>query len=355
MRPNLFDYATKELSQDAFLAWYFRWADEQMSDDLELQKNARSFLSKYIREQYPDYDSEIVTVQVRRQVDNIDLLLLINGNLNIIIEDKTNTGDHDNQLQRYAKSVKGNTVKLYIKTGDESAAVGRRIVSKEGYTVIYRKDLLSFWESCKSTNEIFVSFIERMSRIETRIHSYKNNDVWSSDDVRGFFMDLEQAIHASGWHYAANARGGDWVLNWKWVTLEDVQMYLEFSFPCWCANERKEYTDHFKLKVKIHPLYKKFGVQDKDKVGMRELNKRLQHKHIPLFARLSNGLTQKPHHPHPGTWMTIAEVPFRQFASSSSEIDIDHIAHQLQTYEVLLDQYSEYVTDHRRDVHITTL
>ena len=28
MKPNVFDYATSELSQDAFLAWLFKWAEK---------------------------------------------------------------------------------------------------------------------------------------------------------------------------------------------------------------------------------------------------------------------------------------------------------------------------------------
>ena len=31
-RPNLFDYATSELSQDAFLTWLIQWADEDYKD-----------------------------------------------------------------------------------------------------------------------------------------------------------------------------------------------------------------------------------------------------------------------------------------------------------------------------------
>ena len=32
MTPNLFDYATKELSQDAFFCWLLAWADEECRD-----------------------------------------------------------------------------------------------------------------------------------------------------------------------------------------------------------------------------------------------------------------------------------------------------------------------------------
>ena len=31
MKPNIFDYATSELSQDAFLSWIIKWADKEYS------------------------------------------------------------------------------------------------------------------------------------------------------------------------------------------------------------------------------------------------------------------------------------------------------------------------------------
>ena len=33
MRPNLLDYATSELSQDAFLLWFLRWSDPKYKDE----------------------------------------------------------------------------------------------------------------------------------------------------------------------------------------------------------------------------------------------------------------------------------------------------------------------------------
>lgn len=87
MRPNIFDYATSELGQDAFLAWYCRSADEAMTDDMELHTNARAFLKKYIAMQL-DYKEVIRTVVVETQHKHIDVFLTINGNLSVIIEDK---------------------------------------------------------------------------------------------------------------------------------------------------------------------------------------------------------------------------------------------------------------------------
>ena len=101
MRPNLFDYATSELSQDAFLAWFCRWADDSMNEDKELQACARSFLKKYISLQQPDYEETIRSVDVDKQYEHIDVLLTINDELRVIIEDKVHTYTHDNQLRRY--------------------------------------------------------------------------------------------------------------------------------------------------------------------------------------------------------------------------------------------------------------
>ena len=43
-KPNLFDYATSELSQDAILAWLIQWADEQfLETDKHLNQCAELF------------------------------------------------------------------------------------------------------------------------------------------------------------------------------------------------------------------------------------------------------------------------------------------------------------------------
>ena len=48
-KPNLFNYATSELSQDAFLAWLIQWADkDNKKNDSYLNACAVSFVQELL-------------------------------------------------------------------------------------------------------------------------------------------------------------------------------------------------------------------------------------------------------------------------------------------------------------------
>ncbi|MBQ6791406.1 MAG: PD-(D/E)XK nuclease family protein [Paludibacteraceae bacterium] len=336
MRPNLFDYATSELSQDAFLAWFCRWADESMTDDKELKASARAFLKKYIAIQQPDFEDEIRKVEVKRQFEHIDVLLTINNNLSVIIEDKVLTSAHGNQLSRYSNAIKEDRkVKLYIKTGDESQSQKMRIES-EGYVVITRADLLQSLENCKSKNEILRSFVERLRRWEDATLSYRQSDVWSTAQLIGFYKDMERVLPGSQWTYVSNPNKGNHVFNWMWVELPDCKMYLEFSFPQWCAAKQEPYLVHFKLLVKITALN-----EPRYDGPQKVLRRELLHKHSRAFIAHANGLVYRPHVLRPGRYMTIAEVGFEHFAQDSASIDVMKIAELLHSYEKAVKMYAE--------------
>ncbi len=95
---NLFDYATSELSQDAFIAWL---CANYNSDDSQVKRASQAMLRKFID---VDDSSDISVVDVERQTYHIDILLTLeykSEKFQVIIEDKTNSKDHDNQIERY--------------------------------------------------------------------------------------------------------------------------------------------------------------------------------------------------------------------------------------------------------------
>ena len=70
---NLFDYATKELSQDAFLRWLF-----ESYEDNEIKPHAGFLLRKFCKLA----DSDIITdVKTAAQWCKIDIEVKFNGNL----------------------------------------------------------------------------------------------------------------------------------------------------------------------------------------------------------------------------------------------------------------------------------
>ena len=105
MKNNLFYYATSELSQDAFLCYLASFALTEAKDDPLLRSCAKSLLTEMV----PELSGKDFTLtNVERQVNHIDVLFTVtcgDKKYKIIVEDKVNAGEHDNQLLRYLNEV----------------------------------------------------------------------------------------------------------------------------------------------------------------------------------------------------------------------------------------------------------
>jgi hypothetical protein len=101
-RPNLFDLATSELSQDAFLRWLLSWADvRHRAADEALHTTAVTLTAELVRPHGIEPPAGCQSLEVRRQYKDIDILVLANDDLALLIEDKTDTGERSDQLRRY--------------------------------------------------------------------------------------------------------------------------------------------------------------------------------------------------------------------------------------------------------------
>ena len=101
LAPNIFSLATKELSQDSFFTWLLKWADQKYQfHDHALNLIGQNFVRLLINQ---DLEYKINRVEAGRQWKNIDIWAKVNDEYFIIIEDKTNTGAHSDQLERYKK------------------------------------------------------------------------------------------------------------------------------------------------------------------------------------------------------------------------------------------------------------
>ena len=102
MKNNLFDFATSELSQDAFICWLLNFAHEKhLNEDIVLTECAKEILSKIL----PDEPNLVITADIERQYKNIDILIEVNKKHNVIIEDKTFSNVHDDQINEYEKTL----------------------------------------------------------------------------------------------------------------------------------------------------------------------------------------------------------------------------------------------------------
>ena len=145
MKPNLFEIATKELSQDGFLTWLIRYADpERQGENPAVFECAQKFV-RFLMEKQDDF--RIEKVRAYRQWNHIDILVEVNDDSVIIIEDKTVTGTHSDQLQRYRENVEkifgGKTIYcIYLKTGNESVFRLSQNVEAYGYRVAARLPMI---------------------------------------------------------------------------------------------------------------------------------------------------------------------------------------------------------------------
>lgn len=145
-KPNIFKLATKELSQDAFFSWLLQWADDKYNQyNPELNETAKDFIRLLLGK---TYDYTINKVDAGRQWNNIDIWVEVNDEYFIAIEDKTNTKEHSEQLERYKDIVTNHykdkshkLVFIYLKTGNESSYTLQEVKNK-GYSVIDRKNIL---------------------------------------------------------------------------------------------------------------------------------------------------------------------------------------------------------------------
>ena len=98
---NIFYFATNELSQDAFICWCLNWINMPVRDD---NASGRQFGARFLsRLLNGGYDvSKVNRVYIFRQLLNIDVLVLVPElQAALIIEDKTSSQEHGNQINRY--------------------------------------------------------------------------------------------------------------------------------------------------------------------------------------------------------------------------------------------------------------
>ena len=194
-RPNLFSFATKELSQDAMICWLIKWSGVMADTEEEkgLQTCGEAFVDALLREHGQELADPVKGASIYRQDKDIDVLALVEdqGKRHVLlIEDKTHTKEHGGQLQRYLNRVRngetsvGNEGKhwdllhpIYLKTGNQSLAADRRI-ERKGYRVFRREEWLRVLDTYEGNHPILIDFREHLRYWENQFRSFRN---WRKD------------------------------------------------------------------------------------------------------------------------------------------------------------------------------
>ena len=323
MKPNLFTHATSELSQDAFILWLLEWANPKCAtEDKALHETAQEFVRLLLENK----DLEIHSVDCKKQEHHIDVFAIVNEKYALIIEDKTYSSEHSNQVERYSKWVKKHKEYsklelhcVYFKTGNESLYKLNKLAEKydlEHFTIVTRKDVLNVLHKTESHNAILRDYVDHLQNLQDRTNSYLTLPItdWKSWEWQGFYMSLETELGSGDWGYVANPNGGFWGFWWHWKQLcsrPEVELYLQFEQNKLCV---KAYNKNAKND----------GIQYSNK-----LIKFAKEKNIPtLPIKRRTGIT-----------MTLTAIDLQNFDT----LDMPDLIKQLREIENFLDEASRYL------------
>lgn len=320
--PNIFSFATSELSQDAILSWLIKWADDKyLNVDRNLCYLGKSFLT--LLTNIPQ--TNIHTVEVGRQWCNIDIWAEINDDAFLVIEDKTSTTVHGNQLQRYKEAVeeeydnqRNHLFFTYVKTGNESLSISKSIQA-QGYKTINRSDILAVLNTYKGKNPLVIDFYNHLQELENATNSYKLKPIkeWKWYEWQGFYMELEKQLDVENWDYVANPAGGFIGLWWNFIENEEIRMYLQFeeSKLCFKIEYEGDSNNRSKIRAKYHSI-------------------------LMDVAKAEGTTVERPSRFGAGTYMTIGIIsPENIFGDGI--VNIDSLVNKLKHYEDIVKKCME--------------
>lgn len=326
-RPNLFQYATSELSQDAVFAYLISWADPRFA---AADPHTHALGKNFIRLLTGIKSEEIRSVTVGRQWENIDIWAEINDDCILIIEDKTFTQEHDNQLKHYIEVTEkyyGNKAhsrekRCYVYISPFNQCIGDLSAK---FTIIDRKKLLALFADYQGKNTLLLDYREHLCRYERQTQSFRTTPLkeWSTEAWQGFYMYLKQSRSNFNWNYEFNRSGGFWGCNWHWHYVKTDQVYLFLLF------------DQEKLCIKL-------GCEGIDSTRRYEL----MYKYRELCVDCDTGRSLKIARPARlgrGNYITVAQVELHDiqgFFQESDIVNVDGINAVLLPYERFIDSLS---------------
>lgn len=259
--PNLFNFATSELSQDAVLAYILAWADSEHSQD-DRHKLGRALIQSLANTSLagrnnlkgenklseisglPDFGK----VVIYRQYDKIDIVCFLDpiyGNEEnpsevtgaaaaILIEDKTFTSEHNDQLNRYLGFITDRSFidldKIYpvfYKTGLQA---NYNAELQAGFAKFSRGDMVKVFDGHDLTiksDTILSQYKNHLKNLtakydqgRSKVPSGSVQQDWFA--WQGFVDSLAQLMPRANphWQYVPNAQGGFMGMWWSFHDLE---------------------------------------------------------------------------------------------------------------------------------------
>jgi hypothetical protein len=332
-RPNLFDYATKELSQDAIICWLIAWARTEPANEADrmLRDLGRMFVNALLAKHGKTLSWETVqvaecsdrppilqqeTVVIDRKRHSMDVLACINDEIArhvLLIEDKIDGHGDVDQLKRYYKiltvgleTTSGKTKPtrlgavpekevraIYLDTGNHALANAQWIERCTPFRVFNRNDFREVLRTYRGAHPVVKDFRGRLQRWEDETNSFWD---WKRDDQReqwpwsawqGLYRRLENEIDAEGWGYVPNQQRGFLGFWWHWITVPDPAKYLYLQLEVAPKNPEKQ------------NLCFKVDAGNADRKTVRD-------HYLDAALKAGGGQVMRPRHMGTGKTMTVA-------------------------------------------------
>lgn len=167
MKNNIFDFATRELSQDAFICWCLNW--HNCGETASLYPLAQELLALMGEPNFPAAQELVI----KQQFKKIDVLISFQGaNKILIIEDKTCTSEHNEQISRYKNIIQALSSDEKDKLGIDSAVKIETVYFKTGYMYDYDCETVSDY---KISGEVFFDVLKKYEGKSEILDDYVNH------------------------------------------------------------------------------------------------------------------------------------------------------------------------------------
>ncbi len=236
--PNLFTHATKELSQDALICYMLEWADDKFKDSHSKSYKVGVRLLDGFFGKYEDIiKPRNYSIEIKKQFGDIDILCIVNKKYHIIIEDKTNTSHHDNQLDKYYNLISKdlnidseNILCIYYKSGEEynlSQLNGQTATGISWEYKLFSKDDILDVLNMELDNQILIDYQCHIANLAIE-SNYKKLDIsdWTTNTWISFVRDLKLGGNLT------HGRGANKGVYFQYTIIDNdkIGFYLRISF-----------------------------------------------------------------------------------------------------------------------------
>ena len=249
---NLFDFATKELSQDAFLRWLF----ENYNCENERVRNAfRKVFNSFTKNKFKDKTiTDLKTVAQWKSIDISVFFTVEEKDYLIVIEDKTKSDEHK-QLTAYNDRINGHrewliknekrpiecVYKIFYKTSKISEGERTR-VDDAGWNDPKIFDIYEIYElfkDCQNTgSEILDGYAKHIGNVYDYYENYMKLDfqkdwLWNNTVFEAYATGLKQELEKDGFYVHVGCYRGLYVYTGIQRNFGRFTTELLFEFRHW--------------------------------------------------------------------------------------------------------------------------